>query len=235
MPSRTFTPLPMTSSAESLPLEGPAYIWARRHRRDPDKGSMPIAMRAHKAGIKDARGYRAEDLAGSSAGGCGSVRARKSPKAAWRNEHKSWFAPIVGRVLQRAIRFFALFLGFLLDRHPRDRSRLLVEFGPEPRARWTSGFCAGSASTFRSGCRQAYRLCLCRRHRRDLVWSGVEGCRDSPCRSSSDRGPLPPRDVLLGRRSMPASGGIADLPAFAMEWLLTALLRHPAWAPSVRF
>src|ERR1700734_3532395 len=56
--SRTFAPLPMTSSAASLWLEGPAYIWARRHRRDPDKGSIPIAMRAYKGAIKDARGGR---------------------------------------------------------------------------------------------------------------------------------------------------------------------------------
>jgi hypothetical protein len=36
-------------------------------------------------------------------GACGSVRDRKIPKATPRNEHKSWFAPIVGLVLQRAI------------------------------------------------------------------------------------------------------------------------------------
>jgi hypothetical protein len=52
----------MTSSAASLRLEGPAYIWARRDKRDPDKGSIPIAMRAYKAAIKDALGDRAEDL-----------------------------------------------------------------------------------------------------------------------------------------------------------------------------
>jgi hypothetical protein len=56
--SLTFAPPAMTSSAASLRLEGPAYIWARRDRRDPDKGSIPIAMRAYKAAIKDARGDR---------------------------------------------------------------------------------------------------------------------------------------------------------------------------------
>ena len=35
------------------------------------------------------------------------MRDRKIPKATRRNEHKCWFAP---------------FLDFLLDRHPRDRS-----------------------------------------------------------------------------------------------------------------
>jgi hypothetical protein len=64
-------------------------------------------MRAYKAGIKDARGDKAKDLVGGVLpGACGSVRDRKIPKATRRNEHKSWFAP---------------FLGFLLDRHPHDR------------------------------------------------------------------------------------------------------------------
>ena len=98
----------MPSSAASLRLEASAYIWARKDKRDPDKGSIPIAMRAYKAGIKDARG----DRGGRPRGGvlpwtCGSVRDRKIPKATRRNEHKCWFAP---------------FLDFLLDRHPRDRS-----------------------------------------------------------------------------------------------------------------
>jgi hypothetical protein len=46
----------MPSSAASLRLEGPAYIRARTDKRDPDKGSISIAIRAHKAAIKDALG-----------------------------------------------------------------------------------------------------------------------------------------------------------------------------------
>jgi hypothetical protein len=98
----------MPSSAASLRLEASAYIWARKDKRDPDKGSIPIAMRAYKAGIKDARGDRGgRPRGGVLPGTCGSVRDRKIPKATRRNEHKCWFAP---------------FLDFLLDRHPRDRS-----------------------------------------------------------------------------------------------------------------
>src|ERR1700722_19959384 len=33
-----------------------AYVWARRYRRDPDKGYIPIAMRVYKAAIKNACG-----------------------------------------------------------------------------------------------------------------------------------------------------------------------------------
>jgi hypothetical protein len=46
----------MPSSAASLRLDGSAYIWARRDKRDPDKGSIPIAARAYKAAIKNACG-----------------------------------------------------------------------------------------------------------------------------------------------------------------------------------
>ena len=98
----------MPSFAASLRLEASAYIWARRDKRDPDKGSIPIAMRAYKAAIKALSATGAEGLVGGVLpGACGSVRDRKIPKATRRNEHKCWFAP---------------FLDFFLDRHPRDRS-----------------------------------------------------------------------------------------------------------------
>ena len=98
----------MPSFTASLRLEASAYIWARKDKRDPDKGSIPIAMRAYKAAIKNACGDRAEDFVGGILpGACGSVRDRKIPKAKRRNEHKCWFAP---------------FSDFLLDRHPNDRS-----------------------------------------------------------------------------------------------------------------
>src|ERR1700733_16093754 len=98
----------MPSFAASLRLEASAFISARKDTRDPDKRSIPIAMRAYKAAIKALSATGAEGLVGGVLPGtCGSVRDRKIPKAARRNEHKCWFAP---------------FSDFLLDRHPRDRS-----------------------------------------------------------------------------------------------------------------
>src|ERR1700722_2011841 len=166
----------MPSSAASLRLEDSAYIWALKDKRDPDKGSRPIAMRAYKAGIKDARGDRGgRPRGGVLPGTCGSVRDRKIPKATRRNEHKCWFAP---------------FLDFLLDRHPRDRSG-------RPQA---YAYVVGIAA----------------------IWFGPElkGCRGygrsrSPCAilaATAHRATEVPslhRDVLLGRRSAPASGGEA--------------------------
>src|SRR6202042_1619835 len=73
--SRTFAPLAMPSFAASLRLEASAYIWARKDKRDPDKGSIPIAMRAYKAAIKALSATGAEGLVGGVLpGACGSVR-----------------------------------------------------------------------------------------------------------------------------------------------------------------
>lgn len=180
----------MPSFAASLRLEASAYIWARRDKRDPDKGSIPIAMRAYKGAIKALSATGAEGLVGGVLPGpCGSVRDRKIPKATRRNEHKCWFAP---------------FLDFLLDRHPRDRSG-------RPQA-YAYAYVVGIAA----------------------IWFGPElkGCRGygrsrSPCAilaATARRATEVPslhRDVLLGRRSAPASGGEAYF-ALARESRLRA-------------
>jgi hypothetical protein len=177
----------MPSFAASLRLEASAYIWARKDKRDPDKGSIPIAMRPYKAAIKALSATGAEGLVGGVLpGACGSVRDRKIPKATRRNEHKCWFAP---------------FLDFLLDRHPRDRSGrpqayayvvgiAAIWFGPELKG------CRGYGRS-RSPCA--------------ILAATARRATEVP---SLHRG-------VLGRRSAPASGGEAYF-ALARESRLRA-------------
>ena len=91
-------------------------------------------------------------------GACGSVRGRKIPKVTPRNEHKNWLAPVL------------VFCSTAIHATGQAWWTMARNIGPAgPLA-----FAPGRRSPFRSGCRQTYCLCLCRRHRSDLVWFGVE-------------------------------------------------------------